>query len=161
MKADGRHYSEQLSEMPPTTARWRRDYRRNRSPRGIRAGAFLSCGALALALALAGCASETVRYKLVPPPGAAGEACVAKCDEQRKSCNESLQNEFEVCQTQYREDMSIYTRCRNSSLGPAPGSQFSCNTPRPCPLPRGESCDEAYRACFQACGGKVEEEPSS
>jgi hypothetical protein len=85
---------------------------------------------------------------------------VAKCDEQRKSCNESLQNEFEVCQTLYREDMSIYTRCRNSSLGPAPGSQFSCTTPRACALPKGDSCDEAYRACFQACGGKVEEEPS-
>lgn len=112
---------------------------------------------LAIALLLAGCASQPVDYKLVPPTTPEGEACVAKCDEQRKSCNESLQNQFEVCQTQYREDMSIYTRCRNSSLGPAPGSQFSCNIPRACQLPSGESCDEAYRACFKACGGTVEE----
>ena len=111
-------------------------------------------------LTLAGCAAESANYKLVPPTTPEGEACVAKCDAQRRSCNESLQNEFEVCHTQYREAMSIYTRCRNSSLGPAPGSQFSCTLPRPCQLPSAESCDEAYRACFQTCGGKVEQAPS-
>ena len=122
------------------------------------AGALL-CSALALLTG--GCASEAVTYKLVPPTTAEGEACVAKCDDQRKECRDSLQNAFEVCQEQYRQDMATYTRCRNSSLGPAPGSQFACQLPRVCQLPSAEACDEPYRACFEACGGKVEQLPES
>jgi hypothetical protein len=153
MKADGQLTREQDRHMPPACEPAHR-------PPGARWRAGFSTAVLwaAIGMGLAGCTSEPTRYKLVPPTTPSGEACVAKCDEQRKECNASLQNQFEVCQTQYREDMGIYTRCRNSSLGPAPGSQFSCNIPRACQLPSGESCEETYRACFEACGGKVEQE---
>lgn len=114
----------------------------------------------AIALLAVGCVSEPVNYKLVPPTTTAGKDCIAQCDEQRKSCAEQQQNTFDVCQGQYREAMATYTRCRNSSLGPAPGSQFGCNIPRACQLPSGEACDEAYRACFETCGGKVEQAPA-
>jgi hypothetical protein len=148
MKADGDFHCDNKPGAPGDRELARRGVQRRHL-----ATVFLSAAA---GLLLAGCAAETVTYKLTPPKTPEGKACVDKCGEQRATCVNDQQSRFADCKVEYKETMAIYTRCRNSSLS-TPGSQFACEIPRACSFPTPEPCEQPYRACFEACGGKVEE----
>lgn len=107
-----------------------------------------------IVLLLTSCA--VTRYDYVPPSGEAGQQCIASCASARENCqaNEYQRAQWaqEMCQ---RRNWGTYRFCVMGAfsrreaqacerfLGPCWGHD---NTWR---------CDEDFRACYVACGGRV------
>src|SRR5262249_46185968 len=95
----------------------------------------------------------STEYIFTPPDGSTGNFCISQCEESKFQCEdlENMRNERCEEESRYQEE-----RCRDrvwADKGREPkwyecgGNSCTADT---------ERCDERYRGCYQACGGKVE-----
>lgn len=104
-------------------------------------------------LLLSGCAAEP-EYRFVPPTTAAGQSCVAKCDETQQSCQSDRATAVRECQSRFERALRDFDGCRRNAF--SPGAQGACVAPRACSGPADSSCVTDYRTCYTQCGGTVE-----
>lgn len=92
-------------------------------------------------------------YIFTAPESSKGINCIPHCENARTQCTEIEQLRVERCELQSERDQrdcedDIYYR-----KGRDP-KWYEC-VPASCSVDE-ERCEEDYRRCFQACGGKVE-----
>lgn len=116
------------------------------------------------ALLLAACAPvyETA-YTFIPPTSAEGRQCVAGCRAEAAACTQSCERRERLC---LNDAESRAMRDYQIELGDPPDRRRSgsyrtyfdyADQYRAVCRAGGcrERCDSAYRACFEACGGRV------
>jgi hypothetical protein len=104
-------------------------------------------GALWLVTVLAGCGPQIV-YDYAPPQTPEGRACAIQCHSSAALCRQMQQNTYQQCQNTYNLMLQNYNACREN------GGKH-CSMPSICSSPSTSICDQNYRECFAACGGKV------
>ena len=124
----------------------------------------LSAPLLALSL-LASCAPVVeTRYELTPPATAEGAQCVARCEAERAPCLQSCTRRERLClndaESRAMRDYQMETREDGRGRRAASRTYFDYadRYRRPCGMDGcRNACDDAYRACFEGCGGQVTE----
>ncbi|MBK1704415.1 hypothetical protein CKO40_07660 [Halochromatium glycolicum] len=105
-------------------------------------------GSLMLVLiALVGCGPRIV-YDYIPPESTEGRVCTSQCQNAASNCRQMKQIMNQQCQNNYSVMQQNYNACKES------GAKH-CVSPSPCPYSSTLACDQGYRECFAACGGKV------
>jgi hypothetical protein len=104
-------------------------------------------------LLLSGCAAEP-GYRFVPPTTAAGQSCVAQCDETQQRCQSDRVAEVRECESRFERALRDFDGCRRNAF--SPGAQGACVAPRACSGASDSRCVTDYRACYTQCGGTVE-----
>jgi len=110
---------------------------------------FLCAG---LAIMLAGCSNLFTHTVYHQPASPEGRVCTSQCCNAQQQCRNQLEAQNRECQTQHRYAMDSYKRCKDA------GGK-GCTEPPMCSYPSYYRCDSDYKACFGACGGRMEELP--
>lgn len=95
----------------------------------------------------------SIIYDYTPPESPEGRVCAAQCANTKAYCEQAEQNRYQQCQMNYNLAQQNYQNCKNAG-----GSL--CASPSICMSPNTYHCNENYRACFAACGGKVTAKPT-
>jgi hypothetical protein len=91
-------------------------------------------------------------YNFEPPKSENGRVCIYQCENGRMQCGQLEQMRLDNCNARsesqrYSCEQDIrYRLNRSPKWYECGGESCSDETSR---------CDEQYRACFQACGGRV------
>ena len=96
---------------------------------------------------LSGCGPQIV-YDYIPPASSEGRVCASQCQNNAVNCRQMQQMMDQQCRNTYNAMQQNYNACKES------GAKH-CVSPSPCPFSSTRECDQAYRQCFAACGGKV------
>ena len=115
-------------------------------------------------LGLAACSNQPV-YKVTydyTMPSKEGN-CVAQCQSSRMACEANRINEEKLTNRQCAQNLhQQYRQCVAASLqSQVPANQSGCGLDLDiCQVSQVDysSCTDMYHQCFQACGGKVEEQ---
>lgn len=96
------------------------------------------------------------RYKYVytPPNSAEGRVCIAQCMNSQQQCWYFNQISYQQCLNHRNYAMQNYYQCRNNA--PTKETRNNCFVPPACFGPNNYYCEEGYRSCYQACGGRVD-----
>lgn len=105
-----------------------------------------------LALSLAACSNLFTHTVYHQPPSPEGRVCTSQCYNAQQQCRHQLEAQRRECDTQHRYAVDAYKRCKDS------GGK-DCRQPPACSYPNYYRCDNDYKACFGACGGRMEELP--
>lgn len=105
-----------------------------------------------LAILLAGCSNLFTHTVYHQPASAEGRVCTSQCYNAQQRCRNQLEAQNSECQTQHRYAMDSFKRCKE-----AKGKD--CREPPACSYPSYYRCENDYKACFGACGGRMEELP--
>jgi len=100
----------------------------------------------AVALLFLGACTE---YAYIPPPGPAGQACVAQCAFHQQQCRAFAQQDHQQCLAGRNFALAAYNRCVQAR-------GRGCVQPAAC-IDQGWRCSDEYDRCFLACGGRIEE----
>lgn len=92
-------------------------------------------------------------YDYTPPESPEGRVCAAQCVNTKSYCEQAEHSRYQQCQANYNLGQQNYQSCK------AAGGTF-CSSPSICLGPNTYRCDENYRACFSACGGKITARPT-
>lgn len=106
-----------------------------------------SASVLMISVWLAGCGPQIV-YDFIPPESNEGRICTAQCQNTATNCRQMKQMVNQQCQNNYNAMQQNYNACKES------GAKH-CVSPTPCPFNSTSECDQSYRECFAACGGRV------
>lgn len=112
--------------------------------------------------ALAGCAASAppegprlrTDYLFEVPDAAEARQCVAGCEKNRERCGgsaqRSAQDQHSLCEEQAQDEYDTCTMRTTSS-----SERRQCYR-KSCPVAADYiNCEAGYRACFEACGGRV------
>ena len=106
-----------------------------------------------LGLFLLGCGPH-YQYAYTPPVSPEGRVCISQCLNGQQQCWNFNQNAYQQCENNRSWAMQNYYQCQDNA--PDKKSRNRCMLPPACYSPSTYQCDENYRACSQACGGRVE-----
>jgi len=106
----------------------------------------------AVVIMTAGCSNLFTHTVYHQPASPEGRVCTSQCYNAQQQCRNQLEAQHRECQTQHRYAMDSYKRCKDA------GGK-GCSEPPPCSYPSYYRCENDYKACFGACGGRMEELP--
>ena len=106
----------------------------------------------ALVIVLAGCSTVFTHTVYHQPASPEGRVCTSQCYNAQQQCRNQMEAQNRECQTQHRYARESFQRCKE-----AKGKD--CREPPPCSYPNYYRCEGDYKACFGACGGRMEELP--
>ena len=113
----------------------------------------LKCAAAALAFAILAC-SPAVKYKYGPPDSQAGVTCINECEAAKSECVSADVKRVKSCEKEARARAATCKYQLSWEPGDSP-KLYECN-PDLC-LPDNKHCENDYRNCYGACGGRVTE----
>lgn len=115
-----------------------------------------ACLLMSAMIALAGCGPlYRTTYGYTPPSDRLGRLCSAQCGTTRELCRanaqQRAQSEYTQCETRAQQ---YYYQCLNAA-GSAEQRQ-SCFLSQCNAHVFYDGCDGDYRACYSACGGRIQ-----
>lgn len=105
---------------------------------------------------LAGC--QTTSYRMMPPVSETGRLCVTQCAGNREVCmGREQQNSRDDRRECERREEREFRHCMNKADGRR-DREKKCERERNyCGSTANTGrCEEAYRACYRGCGGRVD-----
>jgi hypothetical protein len=109
-----------------------------------------------LLLVLSGCGPiYDTQYSFEPPQSASGPHCIYQCDTTKAQCIELKQMRADSCNERSQRQSYYCTEDIRSRYNREP-KWYEC-TEELC-SDDTDFCDDQYRSCYQACGGRVNRE---
>jgi len=114
----------------------------------------LVTGILSLFVFVFGCAGPVyqARYDYLPPESAEGRSCTQECMTKKTQCEQVVNKEFDQQKLNLQRG---YQECLLSQASAR--SPILCYDPSKSIQPDYSNCLANHNACFQNCGGRVEE----
>ncbi|MEM9530947.1 MAG: hypothetical protein AAGA23_08510 [Pseudomonadota bacterium] len=88
--------------------------------------------------------------KVYTEPNAQVTECANQCNVVKMSCRAHARDQHQYCKAIYQQQVRQYQWCRQSN-----GS--FCQKPDRCPVFQTRACSNNYDACFESCGGIIED----
>jgi len=109
---------------------------------------------------LAGCGPQyQTTYQYQPPTGPSARQCVMQCIGQRDFCRERVQDRYENCRAQRRQEAYFeyraYLHEMERERRRPTYSLSSFDRSYQCSSNTSGQCTSSYNECYQACGGRV------
>ncbi len=113
-----------------------------------------------MAFGLTGCGPQyQTSYLYQPPPSAGARQCIAQCQGQRDYCRERVQDRYESCRSQRRQEAyyeyRAYLREMERERKRPVYSLSSFDRSYQCSSSNSGQCTNSYNECYQNCGGRV------
>lgn len=110
-------------------------------------------GIAVMVLQLVGCGPiYDTRYTFTPPANETGRVCVNQCENSRFQCQQLIELYSRQCEDMGRREQQ---RCQwQLALQGKKEKWYDCPSPS-CDSDTSR-CDEQYRGCYQACGGRID-----
>ena len=106
-----------------------------------------------MAVLLGGCGPQ-YRYVFTPPPSYEGNICINECMNSQQQCVTLTQSSYYQCLNNRNYAMQNYNQCRQNADDKQDRNR--CWMPPGCYAPSTYYCEENFRGCYQACGGRVD-----
>lgn len=94
-------------------------------------------------------ACVTTRYEYHQPRSSEGRICTAQCLNSKQQCETMSSMAYNQCRQNYNISQQLYNQCKKRDK-----KDKSCIQPTYCYQDR-DDCEDNYRECFKACGGKI------